>query len=748
MSAIVSIRVQVALAGPFWQPLSYLVPDAALSGATDPVLQSTLQSAWLGWRVRVPFRNQTRIAVVVGVVQDDGVELSKLKPLLAKLDDEPVFNPQDLSFLRWAAHYYHEPIGEVVMAALPKRLRDGEPLDLPGVKHWQRSELGKTIEVTHLSTRAHKQRALWQAFANDQAWSSSQLNAAFSQWQPLVKRWVDQGWLWVNEGPCLGQTTLPAAVRHALNPEQQAAVDQVKLSDGFRCFLLDGVTGSGKTEVYLALIEQVLAQGKQVLVLVPEIGLTPQTAARFEAYLQQPVVALHSGLNDQERHCAWQLMRRGEAKVLLGTRSALFTPFATLGLCILDEEHDLSFKQQDGFRYSARDLLIRRAQLAKVPVVLGSATPSMESLHNAQTGRYGYLHLSQRAGGAKRPELSLLDVRGDRLQEGLSNKALHHMTQALADGGQVMVFLNRRGFAPVLLCHSCGWQGECRQCDANLTYHQATETLKCHHCGFQQPKPRICPACGAKEFVAIGQGTERLEQFLRSRFPDYRLLRIDRDTTRLKGSLATKVNQARDGEADILIGTQMLAKGHHFPKLTLVVMLDLDQGLFSVDFRGAERMAQLLIQVAGRAGRGQHPGKVLIQTHQPDHPTYQQLLLAGYRGFADHTLASRQAAHLPPFDFQMMLRVEAVDSAQAVTFLEAVKALLLSVTVDHPCEVWGPVMAPMAKRQNRWRYQLLLQSRDRLGLQAWWQSIASEVYAHPLANRLRWSLDVDPQDMG
>jgi len=741
-----SLRVQVALPGPFWQPLSYLLPDDALN--LDLSDDPTWPQDWLGWRVAVPFRNQTKIALVVGVNQDDGVDASKLKPLLHKLDDEPVLTAQDLAFLHWAASYYHEPLGEVVMAALPKRLRAGEPLSLPGVMTWQRSAFGQTVSVDQLSARAHKQRALWQAFCNDQAWSSSQLNAAFSQWQPLVKRWVEQGWLVVNEGPCLGQTSLPAVVRHSLNLEQQAAVDQVKITEGFRCFLLDGVTGSGKTEVYLTLIEQVLAQGKQVLVLVPEIGLTPQTAARFEAYLQQPVVALHSGLNDQERHCAWQLMRRGEAQVLLGTRSAVFTPFANLGLCILDEEHDLSFKQQDGFRYSARDLLIRRAQLAKVPVVLGSATPSMESLQNAKTKRYGYLQLSQRAAGAKHPELRLLDVRGDRLQEGVSNKALHEMREALAAGGQVLVFLNRRGFAPVLLCHTCGWQGECRQCDANLTYHQATETLKCHHCGFQQPKPRICPACGAKEFVAIGQGTERLEQFLTGRFPDYRLLRIDRDTTRLKGSLTTKVNQARDGEADILIGTQMLAKGHHFPKLTLVVMLDLDQGLFSVDFRGAERMAQLLIQVAGRAGRGEQSGKVLIQTHQPDHPTYQQLLLEGYQGFAAHTLASRQVAHLPPFGFQMLLRVEAVDSAKGVEFLEAIKALLLSVTVAHPCEVWGPVMAPMAKRQNRWRYQLLLQSQDRSGLQAWWQSVASEVYAHPLANRLRWSLDVDPQDMG
>ena len=738
------IRVQVALPGPFWQPLSYLLPDDVANQATVD-LQAWSQD-WLGWRVAVPFRNQTKIAVVVGVNQEDGVDASKLKPLLHKLDDEPLFNAQDLAFLQWAASYYHEPLGEVVMAALPKRLRAGEPLSLPGVMTWQRSVLGQTVSVDQLSTRAHKQRALWQAFCNDQAWSSSQLSAAFSGWQSLVKRWVDQGWLVVSEGACLAHKPMPASVRHSLNDEQAAAVAQVQASEGFRCFLLDGVTGSGKTEVYLALIEQVLAQGKQVLVLVPEIGLTPQTAARFEAYLQQPVVALHSGLNDQERHCAWQVMRRGEAQVMLGTRSALFTPFADLGLCILDEEHDLSFKQQDGFRYSARDLLIRRAQMLQIPVVLGSATPSMESLHNAQTGRFGYLRLSQRAANAQPPQLYLLDVRGDRLQEGLSNKALHQMREALTAGGQVLVFLNRRGFAPVLLCHSCGWQGSCSHCDANLTYHQASDSLKCHHCGFQQPKPKACPACGATQFVALGQGTERLEQFLTQQFPTHTILRIDRDTTRLKGSLAEKVGQARDGAADILIGTQMLAKGHHFPKLTLVVMLDLDQGLFSVDFRGAERMAQLLVQVAGRAGRASQPGRVLIQTHQPEHPTYQQLLREGYSGFAADTLRDRQLANLPPFAFQLLVRVEAVDSNQAVTFLEAIKDLLLAVPVSQPCEVWGPVTAPMAKRQNRWRYQLLLQAQTRGSLQAWWQAVAADIYAHPLANRIRWSIDVDPQE--
>ncbi|WFE69217.1 primosomal protein N' [Thiomicrospira sp. R3] len=727
--------IQVALPGPFLIALDYGVEPSMNTSDIKP-----------GVRVRVPFRRQTKIGLVVGLKADSDCDPKKLKNLLELVDDQPLFSENELQFLRWAAQYYHEPIGEVVMAALPKRLRAGEPSKLPGLVQWRRSIKGRNIELEQLAKNAHKQRALWQAFSNDQAWSSSQLNQQFEHWRPLVKRWIEQGWIDELEGSCLATTVFGTKPSHLLNPEQQTAVDEVVAKqDQFAAFLLQGVTGSGKTEVYLAMIESVLAQGKQALVLVPEIGLTPQTAQRFEAYLQQPVAALHSGLNDQERHCAWQLIRNGEVKVLLGTRSALFTPFANLGLCIIDEEHDLSFKQQEGFRYSARDLLVRRAQLSGVPVVLGSATPSLESLYNVEQGRYQRLSLKQRAGSAQMPSIRLLDIRGERLMEGVSALLKAAMETHLAAGNQVLLFLNRRGYAPVLMCHDCGWQASCPSCDANLTYHQARHELRCHHCGFSQKAPTHCPDCQGKEFVNIGQGTERLEGVIKSWFADKSVLRIDRDTTRRKGSLADKVEQARSGEADILIGTQMLAKGHHFPKVTLVGLIDLDQGLFSVDFRASERMAQLIIQVAGRAGRAERKGEVLIQTHHPEHPLLRTLVAQGYQAFARQALAERKATQLPPYGFQILIRAESFDPQHALDFLAQIKSLLLAIAVATPCEVWGPVSAPMERRQGRYRYHLLLQSDQRRSLQAWLSAVEADIYALPSASKVRWHLDIDPQ---
>lgn len=725
--------VKVALNGPFLSALDYDCP---------------FEQVRPGLRVRVPFRNKFKVGLILGLSTETDYDLSKLKTVAEILDDEPLFSELELRFLSWAAHYYHEPIGEVIMAALPKRLRSGESLAVEGLKQWQRTTLGQTISVEDLAKNAHKQRAIWQVFTNDQAWSEAQLNQQFENWRPLVKTWQDKQWLSLSHGSCLPPVQFSDKPNHQLNPEQQAAVDSVlSASDEFGAFLLQGVTGSGKTEVYLAMIESVLAQGKQALVLVPEIGLTPQTAARFEASLQQRVVALHSGLNDQERHCAWQAIRSGEVKVLLGTRSALFTPFANLGLCIIDEEHDLSFKQQDGFRYSARDLLVRRAQMHKVPVVLGSATPSLESLYNVQQARYQKLVLTQRAAAAEMPSIHLLDIRGERLAEGVSAQLKAAMQRHLEAKGQVLLFLNRRGYAPVLMCHDCGWQAACPSCDANLTYHQAWNELRCHHCGYSEKKPPVCPDCQSKEFVRVGQGTERLEQTIGSWFPDKTLVRIDRDTTRLKGALGKKIEQARSGEADILIGTQMLAKGHHFPNVTLVGLLDLDQGLFSVDYRAAERMAQLIVQVAGRAGRAERKGEVMIQTHHPEHPLLMRLVSRGYDDFAQQALTERESAQLPPYGFQILVRAEAFDINHALAFLNDIKDALLGVAVSEPCEVWGPVSAPMERRQGRYRYHLLMQSESRGALQTWFSAIESQIYQSSLVSKVRWSVDVDPQEL-
>lgn len=724
--------VKVAVAGPFLTPLDYRCEQPVLPGV----------------RVRVPFRKQTLIGVVMACADQADYDASKIKTVLEVLDTTPLYNELDLRFLSWSGHYYHEPIGEVMMNALPKRLRSGDSLEVQGQRQWQRSALGKTIQLDDLAKNALKQRAIWQAFSNDQAWSETRLNASFESWRPIVKRWQQQGWLDEQTASCLADSEFAPPPNHTLNAEQQAAVDRVlSQPNEFNAYLLQGVTGSGKTEVYLALIEAMLAQGKQVLVLVPEIGLTPQTAARFEAYLQQPVVALHSGLNDSERHCAWHLIRCGEVKVLLGTRSALFTPFANLGLCIIDEEHDLSFKQQDGFRYSARDLLVRRAQMHNVPVVLGSATPSLESIFNVKQQRYQRLKLTRRAAAAQMPELHLLDIRGERLSEGVSTPLKNAMQRHLAEGGQVLLFLNRRGFAPVLMCHDCGWQAPCPSCDANLTYHQAWQELRCHHCGFSAKAPNVCPDCGGKEFVHVGQGTERLEQIITQWFPQHTLLRIDRDTTRRKGALGEKIEQARSGQADILIGTQMLAKGHHFPNVTLVGLIDLDQGLFSVDYRAAERMAQLIIQVAGRAGRAQRKGEVMIQTHHPEHALLTTLVSQGYDAFAEQALREREMAQLPPYGFQILVRAEALQAESALLFLDSIKTLLLATQVNMPCEVWGPVSAPMERRQGRYRFHLLLQATDRMALQQWFGAVEAQIYQLPLVSKTRWSIDVDPQEL-
>lgn len=748
--------VEVAIAGPFLTPLSYLF------GAHDrPILPV------VGGRVRVPFRNQNSVAIVVAVrsfandeallawCEQHGLSVKKLKSVLEVLDGEPLFSATDLELLRWASYYYHEPIGNVMQTALPKRLRQGEVPQVQGMAAWVLVDEVTQQTLPALPANAKVQHQLLDILrSHAEPMAAEQLNAQLRNWRTPMKRLMDLGWVQEITAPCLHLRSKITPPGYRLNAQQQAAVDAVDFAKGFQGFLLEGITGSGKTEVYLGMIERALALGKQVLVLVPEIGLTPQTVQRFEAYLQQPVAVMHSGLNDKERQCAWWLVQSGRVKVLLGTRSAIFTPFANLGLCIMDEEHDLSFKQQDGFRYSARDCLVRRAHLEKVPVVLGSATPSLESLYNAQTGRYQWLKLQQRAGGAQLPSVELLDIRGEKLVEGVSKQLKKLMEQHLADDSQVLLFLNRRGFAPVLMCHECGWQAACNSCDTNMTFHQQVNELRCHHCGYHHKAPLQCPDCGAKEFVKIGQGTERLEEVIQEWFPEEVILRIDADTTRLKGQMAELTEQAKDGKARILIGTQMLAKGHHFPKVTLVGLLDVDQGLFSSDFRSAERMAQLIVQVSGRSGRAQKPGTVVIQTHHPEHPMLKTLVAQGYEAFAVQALQGRQQAGLPPYEYQIMLRAEAIDGQAGWHFLNEIKQQLLLMKPAMPAEnhaqqlqVMGPVTAPMMRRQGRYRFQLLLQSEQRGLLHQWMGSVETAIYASKLAHKVRWSLDVDPQEM-
>jgi primosomal protein N' (replication factor Y) len=531
-----------------------------------------------------------------------------------------------------------------------------------------------------------------------------------------------------------------------LSAAQAEAVAAVAIDGGFACSLLFGITGSGKTEVYLALAEKALAAGKQVLVLIPEIGLTPQLVERFRCRLATPVVALHSGLNDSERLHAWLLARLGKAGVVLGTRSAVFTPLPNLGLVIVDEEHDASYKQQDGLRYHARDVAVMRASRADIPVVLGSATPSLDTLHKAREGRYRLLELNDRAASGALPHVDLLDMRRLAHNEGLSHPMLVAIRERLARGEQSLIFLNRRGFAPVLMCYDCGWIAPCPRCDARLTMHKGHNRLRCHHCGTEAPLPQQCPQCEGKRLHPLGEGTERLEQELNRQFPAARVLRIDRDTTRRKGALEASLKQVREGDADILVGTQMLAKGHDFPNITLVGVVNADQGLYGADFRSAETLMQQVVQVSGRAGRADKPGQVLIQTWHPGHPVFAALQRHDYKGFADYELEQRRAAGFPPFTYFALLRAESKEKGAALRFLNAAHERGRATVVPE-VELWMPQASTMERRAGFYRAQLLVQSGDRKALHPFLDRWLDAIDTLKLARQVRWSLDVDPVDL-
>jgi primosomal protein N' (replication factor Y) len=533
----------------------------------------------------------------------------------------------------------------------------------------------------------------------------------------------------------------------SLNRDQQSAVDAIVFAkESFKVFLLDGVTGSGKTEVYLQTIDKILQSGKQVLVLVPEISLTPQTVERFRARFSEPVAALHSSLTEQERLRVWLMAKSGEARIVIGTRSSIFTPFAHLGLIIVDEEHDASFKQQDRFRYHARDLAVMRASLNNIPIVLGSATPSLESLLNVKRGRYSLLPLLQRAGNAVLPQYQLINLHQTVVEEGLSAALLQNMREHLLQGNQVMLFLNRRGFAPVLYCTQCAWIAECKRCDARLVYHRSPERLQCHHCDARKRIISHCEKCLEETMQPVGLGTQRLEAALKKHFPDVPVIRVDRDTTRQKGAMQELLNDIHTQTKAILIGTQMLAKGHHFPNVTLVGVIDADGGLFSADFRAAEQMGQLLMQVAGRAGRAEKPGVVAIQTRHPDHPLLQILIDKGYQAYAQKLLAEREVSVLPPFSYFAVFRAEAYAAEQAGQFLSAIKSML-PISSSDGVTVLGPVPALTAKRKGLHCQHLVMKTSKRSLLQGALKEILRQLESLSPSHSVKWVLDVDPVEI-
>jgi primosomal protein N' (replication factor Y) (superfamily II helicase) len=595
-----------------------------------------------------------------------------------------------------------------------------------------------------------KQKSVLEKFQyHSMCLSEAELSAWNNNWRPAVKQLIAKQLLQIELGNVTVNIPESLIRTNALscNPQQQSAIAVV--CDGlgqFGVFLLEGVTGSGKTEVYLQLIRAVLDRGQQVLVLVPEITLTPQLEERFRQRFAVNIVLSHSKLTDSQRQTAWLQMQKGECSILLGTRSALFTPLKNPGLIILDEEHDASFKQQEGFRFSARDVAVVRGKLLHIPVLLGSATPSLESLENVDKQRYQLLHLPDRAGNAQEPVLQLMDIRNKSMLEGLSEPLVAEMHRTLAKNEQVLLFLNRRGFAPTLICHGCGWVARCQHCDANLVIHADEGRLRCHHCSKEQRLIIQCPACKTGELTPLGLGTERVEKALAELFADKAIVRLDRDSTQRKGSLENYLQQINQGKVDIILGTQMLAKGHHFPNVTLVAILDVDSGLFSIDFHAPEKLAQMIVQVSGRAGRAEKLGKVIMQTRQPEHPLLTTLIRQGYRSFAKTALAERKAALLPPFSYQALLRVQAADVLMPQLFFQAVTALVQDFNTGHT-QVLGPVSAPMARRAGLYRYQLLFQNTRRQELHQLLDVLIPKIANLKQAKKVRWSLDVDPVDL-
>jgi len=699
-----------------------------------------------GMRLRVPFGRDRKVAILVALVTHTDVPQKQLRAALEVLDTEPLLPPSVLELLLWASRYYHYAPGEVLSTALPVLLRQGRTATPQAAPLWQLTPEGQTALAAQRLERAPRQRALLERLAAAPQGLRGDALRDLPHWSSTARTLLERGWLQRSHKPPQGPPVNTAARPELSEPQGHAIAAVCAGLDAFQCFLLQGVTGSGKTEVYLRIIEAVLARGQQALVLVPEIGLTPQLVARFQTRFNAPLAVLHSALGDRERLNAWFEARAGEARVVIGTRSALFTPLPQAGVIIIDEEHDGSFKQQEGFRYNARDIAIVRARRLGIPIVLGSATPALETLYNVRRQRYQQLLLPERVGGAKEAPIELLDVRRQPMEQGISRPLAARMRQHLAQGGQVLLFLNRRGFAPTLICHECGWLAECSRCDARLTLHtRQGQRLRCHHCGHEQPAPQRCPDCSGVDLRALGQGTERIEQYLQQHFGAAGIARIDRDSTRRKGSLEALLEDIHAGRRRVLLGTQMLAKGHHFPGVSLVGIIDADQGLFGTDFRASERMAQLILQVAGRAGRAERPGVVVVQTHHPDHPLLNTLVQQGYAAFAHTTLDERQQAALPPTTYQALLRADASDEQRPLSFLQ--DALARGLATELAVELLGPAPAPMERRAGRYRAQLLIQSAHRGLLHQFldqWLGTLKECHE---ARRVRWSLDVDPLDL-
>lgn len=733
--------ISVAVPVPLRQSFDFLVPITATEKQIKPCV---------GARVKVPFGSRKLIGIIQAVKSDSDFPENKLKSAIEILDDSSLFDEPLWDSLLWLTRYYLAPIGEVMDTALPVLLRQGADL-MPGSKKtWALTDHGRSSPIDELN-RAPLQLAIIKRFMKSRLLNVDDFKQTASSWRQAMNALVEKGWVEeTNTEPYLAEREPDEPYSISLTEQQIVAVEAINSSieqHGFSSTLLHGVTGSGKTEVYFSAIESVLAKGQQILLMVPEIGLTPQLISRVEQRFSEPVVVMHSGLNDTQRHQAWWHSKQGNAKIVIGTRSSVFSSFANLGLIIIDEEHDGSFKQQDGVRYQARDVAIYRAKQQNIPILLGSATPSLETFVNANSGRYSLLRLSQRATNVALPTIELIDLNMQPTNDGLSPGMLEAIKATLAKSKQVMLFLNRRGYAPVLYCKDCKQTAKCHRCDSHLTLHRRINRMRCHHCGYEGQVQAQCGGCQSKEMVDIGEGTQRVEDAIARRFPEATLLRIDRDSTSRKGELADALEQARSGVVDILIGTQLITKGHDFPNVGMVGILEADQGLYSTDFRASEALFQQILQVSGRAGRRDDVGRVFIQTRFPDNPFFAKVINHDFVGFSESLIQERKVAQFPPFGFFALLRAESPHQAQALQFLRKARH---DITPVDGVRLMDAIPAPMERRAGKFRAQLLICSNQRSALNRtltlWLHQIATDKESKKLANSVRWSLDIDPLD--
>ncbi|MDD9891528.1 MAG: primosomal protein N' [Gammaproteobacteria bacterium] len=705
-----------------------------------------------GTRVQINFGQRKIVGFVISQADQSGLSKNKLKPILTVIDSEPTFPDKLFRFLQWCAHYYQHPIGEVLNTATPVKLRSARAL----YQEVSTYHLVGSFDDSQLQAldRAPKQKTLIDFLARrknvskqeilDQGYSTSIINTL--KHKALIECFQTHA----DKPEPFPPLIDPSPKALPLNQEQQLAVDKIRSGgNAFNCFLLDGVTGSGKTEVYMQIMADQLREGRQCLILVPEIGLTPQTVSRFQQRFNCPLSTLHSGMTDNERLGAWSQARDGAVGIVIGTRSAIFTPLPNPGLIIIDEEHDGSFKQQDGFRYSARDLAVMRGREENVPVILGSATPSLESLLNAQANKFTHLSLVHRAGGASDSITTVVDTANEYLESGLSEQLLFKIDQHLSANNQVLLFINRRGYAPVLSCSQCSWIAECDECVSQLTVHAQPPSIRCHHCGVAHHLPNHCPQCNSATLKTSGIGTQKLEKYLAERFSDYPVIRIDRDSARSKRKFDVMLEQIHSGEPCILLGTQMLAKGHHFPNITLVAIVDADSGLFSPDFRGQEFMIQTLVQVSGRAGRADRPGEVVIQSRHAAHKALTQLTQSTYREIAQSLLDERREAAMPPFSQLTLVRAEGSQLRHTMDLLKRVNEYAIEIIQpsQSQIQVLGPVPAPMEKKAGRFRSHLLFKAETKSSMQQFLTQLVYQLENIKLSRGLRLSIDVDPMEM-